>query len=305
MSHSYGRLSAASLAEKRHVEILVLAADAIQAEVLLGELAGNLPLLGAQIGVGEKAENGRRKFTLVAGCNQRSALLIDQLGVASNVVRNHRQARGHGFEDYIRQTLGIRGENGDVRGSKNGGDIAAIAEEEDAVAEAQDGRLPLDFGTQRTIAHQQEFRGGHALVNLGSDAQKAGMILVMRIHARDHDDPGRAGWLQRGRGELKCRGRQGVSDDSKLLARNTGSSQAIRSRLRVAHYGIAPPESSGLRAKLRGSHQVSQLAMAADDNRDAGKASRRDQCEVHIEIKSVRHLDLMLAEVTTQREART
>ena len=54
-------------------------------------------------------------------------------------------------------------------------------------------RFPFEFRTQRAIAYQNKFNIRHALMDLGGNAQKSGMILVAMIHARDHADASEAG----------------------------------------------------------------------------------------------------------------
>src|SRR5258706_10305955 len=84
-------LSSAFLADKPRVQILVLTAHAIDAEVFFRELAGSSALPPSKTGIGQKPENCNREFVFVSCGDKRSALLVDQFSVASNVVRNHRQ----------------------------------------------------------------------------------------------------------------------------------------------------------------------------------------------------------------------
>ena len=56
-----------------------------------------------------------------------------------------------------------------------------------------------------------------------------------------------------------------------FLGRQTCSGKAIGGCLRIADHGVAAAKSGGLCAELRGRHQVSELAMAADNDGHAGK----------------------------------
>jgi len=92
------------------------------------------------------------------------------------------------------------------------------------------------------------------------------------IHARDHansQDTGRFRKSCGSRGEGL--GWQSVSDDRDFRGREADGKEAIGGGLRVADNGIAAAKSGGLHAELRGGHQVSQLAMAADYDGDAGE----------------------------------
>ena len=65
----------------------------------------------------------------------------------------------------------------------------------------------LKFRTKPAIADEKEFHIRHALMNLGGDPKKAGVILTARVHSRDHAHAeyiGAAG--QRGRCGVKGRG---------------------------------------------------------------------------------------------------
>jgi hypothetical protein len=84
-----GGLRSAFLADQPGVQILVLTAHAIDAEVFFRELAGSSALPPSKTGIGQKPENCNREFVFVSCGDERSALLVDQLSVASNVVRNH------------------------------------------------------------------------------------------------------------------------------------------------------------------------------------------------------------------------
>ena len=265
MPRSWSEFSSALFFEKSQVEIFVATTYTIKTEVFFHEAAGVVALLLAKMGVGEKTVDCIRKVVFILCGNEHPALVVDQLGVASYVVGDHGQAGGHGFEDGVGKAFRIGGEDGHVHGGEDGGDVAAIAEEDGAVAEAECGSLSLEFRTKRAIAGEQEFHVRHALMNLGGDAEKAGVILIVRVHARDHAHAeciGAAG--QRGRCGFKSRGGQGVSDDGEFLARHTGSSESIGGGLRVAGDRVAPAKSGGLRAELC---QESASLRAGDDCR--------------------------------------
>ncbi len=183
-------------------------------------------------------------------------------------------------------------------------DITAVTEKDGALAETKSGRLALKFGAERAIANEQEFRLRHALMNFGGNAQKSGMVLIVRVHTGDHSDPkcsGTAG--QRGSDCLKRGGGQRVPDDGEFVARQSRGRKPIGGGLGVAENRITPAEGDGLRLKLRWSHHVPELAMAADDNWHARQASRRDQRQVDVEVESVGNLNLVPAKVTTEIEA--
>ncbi len=129
------------------------------------------------------------------------------------------------------------------------------------------------------------------------------MILVGRVHARDHADAQGARTVRQCRRcGLKCRSRQSVSDDSQLLARQAGSCEACGRRLRIANHRVAPAKSDCLRAELRGSHQVSDLAMTADDHRHSRQTGCRDERKVGVKIESVGNLDATPAEMAAEVE---
>ena len=171
-------------------------------------------------------------------------------------------------------------------------------------AKAEARRFPLQFLTQRTIADEKKLDIRHALMDLCGDAQESGMILVAMVHARDHADTRDTGTFRQSRGcGAESRGRQGVSDDSDFIGREASGDEAIGRRLRIADNSVAPAKSGGLSAELRGGHQVSELAMAADDDRHAGKLGGGNQREIGVEIEGVRDLHLMMAQMAAQAEA--
>ena len=141
-------------------------------------------------------------------------------------------------------------------------------------------------------------------MNLRGDAQESGVILVTMIHARDHADTGYAGTFRQSCGDCgESLGGQGVSDDCDSTGREAGGDQAIGGGLRVADHGVAPAKSGGLSAELRRGHQVSKLAMAADDDGDARQLGGGNQGQISVEIEGMGYLDLMLAQTASEVEA--
>src|ERR1019366_6873180 len=124
------------------------------------------------------------------------------------------------------------------------------------------------------------------------------------IHARDHANTGHTGTFRQSCGRCgESLGWQGVSDDCDFIGREAGGEEAIGGGLRVADNGVAPAKSGGLSAELRGGHQVSKLAMAADDDGYAGKLGGGNQREIGVEIEGVGDLHLMMAQMAAQVEA--
>src|SRR5208337_297586 len=143
-------------------------------------------------------------------------------------------------------------------------------------------------------------------MDLCGDAQKSGLILIAMIHARNHADTGSAGTFRQSGGRwCESLGWQGVSDDGNLVGGKTGGEEAIGGSLRVADYRIAPAKSSGLSAELGGAQQVSELAMAADNDGHAGKFGGWNQREIGVEIEGVGDLHMMVAQMAAQVKART
>ena len=143
-------------------------------------------------------------------------------------------------------------------------------------------------------------------MDLSGDAQESGLIFVTMIHARDHGDAQDAGSASAEPVGVaaKSRVRQGVSDDCDSIGREAGGDETIGGGLRIADNCVAPAKSGGLRAELRGRHQVSELAMAADDNRHAGKSGGGNEREIGVEIEGVGDLHVMLAQMAAEVEAR-
>ena len=130
------------------------------------------------------------------------------------------------------------------------------------------------------------------------------MIFVVRVHARDHADPECAEAARHSRGcGLKCRRGQSVPDDHEFVARHSGTCEAVRRGLRIADDCIAPAKSGGLGAELRSRHQISELAMTADDDRHTRQTSGWNKGQVGVEIESMRDLDSMAPQVAAQAEA--
>src|ERR1019366_57991 len=130
------------------------------------------------------------------------------------------------------------------------------------------------------------------------------MIFVTCIHARDHPNTGDTGTLRQSCGRCgESFGWQGVSDDCDFIGREAGGDEAIGGGLRVTDNGVAPAKSGGLRAELGGCHQVSELAMAADDDGHAGKPGGGNQREIGVEIEGVGDLHLMMAQMAAEVEA--
>jgi hypothetical protein len=141
-------------------------------------------------------------------------------------------------------------------------------------------------------------------MNVGGNAQESSMVLIVRVHAGDHPDPKYSGTAgQCGSDCLKRGGRQCVPDDGEFVARQSRGRKPIGSGLGVAENRVTPAEGDSLRLKLRWSHHVPELAMAADDNWHARQASRRDQSQVDVEVESVGNLNPVLAKVTAEIEA--
>src|SRR5271155_1726561 len=110
------------------------------------------------------------------------------------------------------------------------------------------------------------------------------------IQASDHTDTDDTGALRQScTRRSKSLGWQRVSYDCDFMRRESGGDEAIGGSLRVADNRITPAKSSRLCAKLRRSHQVSELAMTADDYRHAGKSGSGNQREIGIEIESMGH----------------
>src|ERR1017187_10753914 len=125
-------------------------------------------------------------------------------------------------------------------------------------------------------------------MDLCGNAQKSRMIFITMIHARDHAHAEYAGTLRQNRGRCgESLGRQGVSYDCDFIGREAGGDEASGGGLRVADHGVTPAKSGGLSAELRGGHQVSELAMAADDDGHAGETGGGDEREIGVEIEGV------------------
>src|SRR6266481_2526710 len=140
-------------------------------------------------------------------------------------------------------------------------------------------------------------------MDLCGDAQESRMILVAMIDARDHSDTGNTGTFRQSRRRCgESRGGQGVCYDRALLGRETGRDKAIGRGLRIADNGIAPAKRGALSAELRGCHEVSELAMAPDDDGHAGKLGGGNQREIGIEIEGVGDLHAMMAEISGEIE---
>ena len=294
----------AFLVEKGRIEFRVTLAHAIEAEVLLGELAGVSAQLLAQSGVGQKFLDGIGKGGFVAGGNQGSALRAEQFRVATDFVGDDGQSSSHRFENDVGQAFGIGSVDGDVEGRENGGHVLTVAEKDRGRAEAEARRFLLQFLAQRAIAYESEFYVWHALTDARGDAEKSRLILVTMIHARDHADAECTGTLGQsgGRGGESLGG-QGVSDDCDFLPRKAAGDEAIGGGLRVADHHVAPAKSGGLSAELCRRHQVSKLAMAADDNGHAGKPGGGNQREIGVEVEGVGDLHAMLAQMASEVEA--
>src|ERR1035437_10852271 len=127
----------ALLLQKRDIEFRVTLAHAIEAEVLLDELAGVSAQLLAQSGVGKKFLDGIGKGGFVAGGDQGSALRAEQFRVATDFVGDDGQSSSHRFENDVGQAFGIGGVDGDVEGSEDGGHVLAVAEKDCGRAEAR------------------------------------------------------------------------------------------------------------------------------------------------------------------------
>jgi len=123
------------------------------------------------------------------------------------------------------------------------------------------------------------------------------------IHARDHADTDNTGRFRQSRRRCgESRGWQGISDDRDFLGREGGGDEAIGRGLRIADNGIAPAKYSGLSAELRGCHEVSELAMAPDNDGHAGQLGGGNQYEIGIEIEGVGDLHVMMAEISGEIE---
>ena len=142
-------------------------------------------------------------------------------------------------------------------------------------------------------------------MDLCGDAQESGMIFVAVIHARDHADADDAMTFRQSSRRFGERlVGQGVSDDCDLPGREANGQESIGGSLGVADNGIAAAKCNGLGAELRGRHQVSKLAMAADDDGHAGELSGGNQRQIGVEIERVGNVHAMLAKMAPEVEAR-
>src|SRR3981081_3175287 len=124
------------------------------------------------------------------------------------------------------------------------------------------------------------------------------------IHSRDHADTGDAGTFRQSGGCAgESRGRQGVSDDCDFIGREASGDEAISGSLRITDNRIAPTKSGNLSPELTGCQQVSQLALTADDDGNAGKPGGGNQREIGIEIEGVGDVHLMMAQMAAEVEA--
>ena len=193
----------------------------IKTKVLFSEAARVLALLAAEGCVRQNAADRTREFGFFAGGDQRSAIVGHDFRVSANGISDHGQGRRHRLENNVREAFGVGGEHSNIGRGEDGWNILTIAEEDDAPGEAERRGLLLEFGAQRPVADQQKFRLRQLLANFGSDAQKAGVVFVVRIHARDHRDARCGATRQRGCHRLKYRAGHGITDDGEFFARDS------------------------------------------------------------------------------------
>ena len=233
-----------------------------------------------------------------------SALMVDQFGIAADVIGDYGQTAAMASRitlDKLSESE-VRTATSRKRGRR---ECPAIAEEDRAGAEAKTRRFPLQFRRSGPSPARRNSARRHALMDLRGDAQKSRMILVTVIHPRDHADTERAGALGQAAGaRLKASAGKAFPMTASLSREQACSDKAIGGGLRIADHGVAPAKSGGLSAELRGRHQVSELAMAADNDGHAGKFGCGNQREVGIEIEGVRDLNMTaVAQVAAQAEA--
>ena len=138
--------------------------------------------------------------------------------------------------------------------AKHRRNIAAISQEDHVRPRAQVLRFAVRVSVaKRTISSQQEFDIRHLLVDSCGDAQKARVVLVVRIHARHHPNAQYAGAAGQGAVAASKASREKRVADDKKFARGEMPSSARRSarRARIADHRVAPAEGCGLRTKLR------------------------------------------------------
>ena len=130
------------------------------------------------------------------------------------------------------------------------------------------------------------------------------MAFVVMIHAGDHADAQRAGFAgDGGDGGGEGFGGERVADHYEFFFANAFFGEAVGGGLRVADDGVAPAEGGRLRVKLAGGEEVSELALAADYDGNAGETRDGDQGEVGVEVEGVGDLDVLLAQVAAETPA--
>jgi hypothetical protein len=140
----------------------------------------------------------------------------------------------------------------------------------------------------------------------GCGTQKNSMVLVARIHARDHADTknSRAAgqrWHNFGKGGR----RKTIADHLHGTLGQASLNQTLRRRAGIAHYDVAPAEHACLGTEMCWAKQIAKLALTADHYWRPRQSRGWNQRQVRIEVEGLRNRNVIPAQVLSQPETRS
>src|SRR5208282_4213142 len=91
------------------VKFFVLLSHSLDSKVRTGESAGVASELFTPRLVPEQRFNCRHKLIDISRREKDATVIVDELGIPSNLARYYRHTRRHGLEDYVRETFRGRG----------------------------------------------------------------------------------------------------------------------------------------------------------------------------------------------------
>ncbi len=208
----------------------------------------------------------------------------DDLGDAADVGGDDRQRGGHRLDERVGERLGSRRQHEQIVLRQHGAHIASLAEELDAVAEAERARERLERAAARAVADEREAGVGVAL----EDPRRGGEERVVPLFGAQvgdhHDTPNRAALRHWG----KAPDVETVRDQMEPGRRNPLQRELVARGAGVGDDRVRQPIGQALPGQLRARLVAGEdLAAVADAYRHAGQRRARQPEDVAVEIARV------------------
>src|SRR5688572_10159895 len=172
------------------VHLRVLPRDLAEVEAVLDEAPAGTPEGLAEPSIAGQADDSGRQCGGIRGGNQDPRpSVLDDVPVAGDVRGDRRDSVRHGLEERVRDHLGERWQDEDVRLGEMPGDIVHAAEEAHAVRDAEDTSPLVERGLERPIAEEAKThpgRPGHGRGERPGLEKESGVLLGVQAPREDY-----------------------------------------------------------------------------------------------------------------------